>query len=60
VIGILAGSYPAFFLSAFQPVEVLKGKTTPGFRGGMLRSFLVVFQFAISIFLFWEPMYRIW
>ncbi len=49
IIGLLAGSYPAFYLSSFSPAAVLKGKPAEKSRIGALRNVLVILQFSISI-----------
>ncbi len=49
IVGLLAGSYPALYLSAFSPSSILKGKVNTGRSAGTLRQALVVLQFTISI-----------
>ncbi|MFC2163549.1 ABC transporter permease, partial [Acidobacteriota bacterium] len=50
-LGLLAGMYPAFFLSSFNPVTVLKGGSAGQSKQSWVRNILVVFQFAVSIVL---------
>jgi len=48
VLGIVSGSYPAFYLSSFHPAVILKGSTNRGKSGGLLRKLLVISQFTVS------------
>ena len=49
--GLLAGSYPAFYLSSFKPIKVLKGVLKTSMEGALSRKFLVVLQFSFAIIL---------
>ncbi|HNP17471.1 MAG TPA: ABC transporter permease [Fulvivirga sp.] len=51
IIGLMAGSYPAFYLASFNPIKHLSGSTQTGKKGALPRKVLVVFQFTISIVL---------
>src|SRR4029079_6451889 len=51
IVGVMAGLYPSFYLSAFKPINVLKGQLSRGSRNSILRNGLVIFQFTTSIIL---------
>lgn len=51
LIGVIAGLYPSFYLSAFRPIQVLKGEQSRGSKSSRLRSVLVIFQIAASVIL---------
>lgn len=57
ITGLLSGSYPAFYLSSFKPVNTLKGSLNDGKGRNNFRTILVIFQFAISIALITSTMF---
>ena len=56
IIGIISGSYPAFYLSSFRVINILKGRNFEGMRNSRLRGILVFSQFTVSIILFISSM----
>ncbi|HBZ37661.1 MAG TPA: hypothetical protein DEO59_04010 [Balneola sp.] len=50
-VGLFAGSYPAIYLSSFEPVQVLKGSVVQGKKSALFRKMLVTFQFTLSVVL---------
>lgn len=48
ILGVVSGSYPAFYLSSFHPAVILKGSTIKGKTSGLLRKLLVISQFTVS------------
>ncbi|MCP4726339.1 MAG: FtsX-like permease family protein [bacterium] len=51
LISIIAGLYPAIYLTSFRPIDVIQGKSSGGVKGGFTRKFLILFQFTITIIL---------
>jgi putative ABC transport system permease protein len=49
MVGLIAGSYPAFYLSSFMPAKILKEKVNTSRRSGLMRKIMITFQFAVSI-----------